>query len=297
MTTPSSRALPGLVLGATLIGFAAIVVRLVDVGPTACAFWRMALAILVLAALRAARADQAPSPRGRALAVLLVAGLAFATDLALWHRSIHLTTVANATLLSNLSPVFLALALHFGLGERQRQRFWIGLALALAGAGWLVADSLRIGIGTAVGDLLAATTAIFYAIYQYLVSRARRTVSTLDVMLWAAIAGAAWLLVITLASGEVLLPASLRGWALLASLALVVHIGGQGLIAWAQASLPVAFSSVALLVQPAAAAVFAAIILGEPFGARQALGAAVILAGIVICRLSPAAAPSEPAPR
>jgi drug/metabolite transporter (DMT)-like permease len=224
---------------------------------------------------------------------LLVAGLAFATDLALWHRSIHLTSVANATLLSNLSPVFLALSLHFGLGEKQRPRFWLGLALALAGAGWLVADSLRIGVETAFGDLLAATTAIFYAIYQYLVSRARRAVSTFDVMLWAAIAGAPWLLAITLASGETLMPAGARGWALLAALALVVHVCGQGLIAWAQAGLPVAFTSVALLVQPAAAALFAVIILSEPFGARQALGAAVILAGIVICRVSPPPAQAE----
>lgn len=285
-------AIPGLALGATLIGFAAIVVRLVDVGPTAVAFWRLALAVPALWALRAAtQPADAPRPSGRALALLVVAGLAFAADLALWHRSIHLTSVANATLLSNLSPVFLALTLHFGFGERHAPRFWIGLALALAGAAWLVTDSLRIGRETAIGDLLGAATAVFYAGYQLIVSRSRRLYSALDVMFWASLAGAALLLPLTLLSGERLLPATPHDWLLLAALGLVVHVGGQGLIAWSQAHLPASFASVTLLVQPVAAAVFAWLLLGEGFGARQAVGAAVILAGILICRFSlPAAA-------
>ena len=283
----ATRAIPGLVLGATLIGFAAIIVRLVDIGPTAAAFWRLAIAVPVLFLLRSAVQDPAAQkPRGRALVVLLIAGVAFAGDLALWHRSIHLTSVANATLLSNLSPVFLALTLHFGFGERHTPQFWIGLTLALAGAAWLVADSFRIGPETALGDLLAAATAVFYAGYQLLVSRSRRLYTALDVMLWSSIAGALVLLPLTLLTGEKLLPDSARDWLLLLALGVVVHVGGQGLIAWAQAHLPASFASVTLLVQPVAAALFAWALLDEGFGVRQAIGAVVILAGIVLCRLS-----------
>ena len=38
--------------------------------------------------------------------------------------------------------------------------------------------------------------------------------------------------------------------------------------------------------QPLSAAVFAWLLLAEPFGARQALGGAIVLAGIVTCRLA-----------
>lgn len=69
-------------------------------------------------------------------------------------------------------------------------------------------------------------------------------------------------------------------------MALDSHIGGQGLIAWALAHLPAAFSSVSLLVQPVAAAVFAWVLLAEPFGVQQAVGGAIVLAGIVLCRLA-----------
>ncbi|MFH0342225.1 MAG: EamA family transporter, partial [Chromatiales bacterium] len=43
------------------------------------------------------------------------------------------------------------------------------------------------------------------------------------------------------------------------------------------------FSSVTLLVQPVAAAVFAWGLLAEPFGVQQALGGAIVLAGIMTC--------------
>jgi drug/metabolite transporter (DMT)-like permease len=72
----------------------------------------------------------------------------------------------------------------------------------------------------------------------------------------------------------------------LVGLALVSQVAGQGLIAWGMAHLPASFSSVSLLLQPVAAAVFAWAILGEAFGALQALGGAVVLAGIVACRLT-----------
>jgi drug/metabolite transporter (DMT)-like permease len=103
------------------------------------------------------------------------------------------------------------------------------------------------------------------------------------------------LLPLTLAAGESLWPTLPAGWLALIALALVSHVGGQGLIAYALASLPTAFASVTLLVQPVAAAVFAWVILGEGFGAQQVLGGIVVMAGIVLCRLAtPAAAASTP---
>ncbi|MDH4459626.1 MAG: DMT family transporter [Nevskia sp.] len=281
---------PGLVLGAVLIGFAAIIVRLVEVGPTAAAFWRLAVAVPVLSLARAAQPKQDAPPDRAAIGLMLIAGVAFALDLALWHRAIHLTSVSNATLMSNLSPVFIALTLHFGFGDRHPPRFWLGLIVALAGAAWLVADSFTISHETAIGDLMAIGTAAFYAVYQLLVSRSRRRYSALDVMFWASLAGVLTLLPMSLAFGERIAPTGLRDVLLLVALGVVVHVGGQGLIAWAQAHVTASFASVTLLVQPVAAAVFAWALLNERFGVHQALGGALILAGIVTCRLAMLAA-------
>jgi drug/metabolite transporter (DMT)-like permease len=81
-----------------------------------------------------------------------------------------------------------------------------------------------------------------------------------------------------------MLPASALGWTFLAGLALVSHAGGQGLIAYALAHLPAAFSSVGLLFQPVMAALFAWWLLSESLVPLQVAGGLVVLAGIYLAR-------------
>jgi drug/metabolite transporter (DMT)-like permease len=92
------------------------------------------------------------------------------------------------------------------------------------------------------------------------------------------------LLPIALATGEPMLAQSASGWWILVGLALVSHAAGQGLIAYALAHLPAAFSSVSLLFQPVMAAVFAWLLLAEPLIAAQVAGAVVVLLGIYLAR-------------
>lgn len=260
--------------------------RLVDVGTTAAAFWRVTLALPLLWLLWFPRRAPRTAESVARLPWLILAGVFFAADLAVWHRSIHYTSVANSTLLANLSPIFVTAAAVWLFGERINARFVGGLVLALAGSAVLVADSFTVSPQTVLGDLLGVVAALFYSGYLLGVSRLRRHASAVEVMWWTTLACAAALLPLTLLLGEPLWPQSARGWWMLMGLALVSQIAGQGLIAWALAHLPASFSSVSLLVQPVAAAVFAWILLAEPFGALQALGGAIVLGGIVTCRLA-----------
>ena len=56
------------------------------------------------------------------------------------------------------------------------------------------------------------------------------------------------------------------------------------MIAWALAHLPASFVSVSLLVQPIVAGSVAWFLFDERIGAQQAIGAIVVLTGIVIAR-------------
>jgi len=287
------KALTALVAGAICIGFAPIFVRLTEVGYTATAFWRVTLALPLLCAVWLARRPRSAVPNDGRLRWLALAGAFFACDLAVWHQSIRFTSVANSTLLANLAPVFVTAGSVWLFGERITPRFVGGLVLALAGSATLVGDSFRISLGTVFGDALGIVTAVFYAGYLLGVSRLRQRASAVEVMWWSTLACAGVLLPLTLALGEPLWPRTARGWEVLAGLALVSQVAGQGLIAWAMAHLPAAFSSVSLLVQPVAATLLAWLLLGERFGPWQALGGAIVIAGIVTCRLAmarPAAA-------
>ncbi|MEK7245899.1 MAG: DMT family transporter, partial [Pseudomonadota bacterium] len=162
--------------------------------------------------------------------------------------------------------------------------FLLGLALAIAGAGTLMGESLALSPATFAGDLLGVLTAVFYAGYILTVGRLRARLSTRTVMFWTTLISAVLLLPAALASGEQMIPGSAAGWVTLLALALVSQALGQGLITYALAHLPAAFSSVSLLLQPVLAALLAWALFGEALGAVQGAGALAVLAGIVLAR-------------
>ena len=283
------QALPALLLGATCIALSPIFVRVSEAGPTATAFWRVALAVPALWALLAFF-GRAPRSGGALVSpsawpLLIAAGIAFAGDLGFWHASIQLTSVANSTLLANLASLFVTLSGWLFLRQRPSALFIVGLTAALFGVALLVRTSLRFSGDALLGDGLGIITAMFYAGYILAVKGLRdRQVSALRVMAVTSTITAIFLFPAALASGEAMLPATAAGWWTLFGLALVSHAAGQGLIAYALAHLPAAFSSVSLLFQPVMAAAFAWVLLSEPLVPLQMVGGAVVLLGIYLAR-------------
>jgi drug/metabolite transporter (DMT)-like permease len=269
--------------GAVGIAFAPLFVRWSEVGPSATAFYRLLFALPFLGLWMVWRpVVPGDASRSRPGWTLVLPGLFFAGDLALWHWSIRLTSVANATLFANVAPIFVTIGARILFRERITLPFLVGLGLALAGAVLVVGSSFRLTRRHVVGDLLGLATAVFYAGYLLSVKHARGHQSTVQVMLWTSLAACPVLWVLAAGSGERLVPLGTAGWATVIALALVSQIGGQGLIAYAFAHLPASLSSVSLLVQPVVAALLAALILAEPLQALQAAGGLVVLAGIAV---------------
>lgn len=286
---PATRHLPliALVAGGLAIGGSPIFVRLSEVGPSATAFWRLALSMIPLflyALLRQRSAIRLPQT-GRDFASLTLPGIFLAADLICWHLSITMTSVANATLLINLSPVFVALGAWALFSTPITRHFVIGLAVAIVGVTILKSESATgFGAGNWRGDLIAITGAVFYAGYMLALGKARNRFETLQVMLWNTGTAALFILPVALLTEPVLFPQDAHGWALVAGLATVSHVGGQASIIYALAYLPTAFSSLTLLLQPVVATVLGVFLLNEPIGLQGIVGGAGVLAGILIAR-------------
>ena len=276
-------AFAALLLGAAAIAFAPIFVRLSDTGPTASAFWRVALALVPLW-IWAGMSPRAERKRALPWKPLVIAGVCFAGDLGAWHVSIMYTTVANSTLEANFAPVFVTLGAWLLFRQRVSRLFLVALAVTLAGATLLIGPNFALGGRALLGDALGVLTAVFYAGYMLAIKSASVRTTTANLMAITTTVAAIALFPYGLATADVFMPQSASGWLVLAGLALIPHIAGQSLIAYGFAHLPASFSSVSLLLQPVLAAIYAWVLLGEAVGPVQMLGGLVVLAGIYLAR-------------
>lgn len=278
-----------LIAGAVAIGVAPIWVRLSELGPSATAFYRLLIALPVFWIwLGMDSSRETRVPEGRVSfgdrCHLFGAGILFALDMAFWHWSLHLTTVANSTLLANAAPIFVTLGAWIWLRERISRTFLIGLIVAIVGAIILSGASWSHSTTQLRGDLVALLAAVFYGGYMLYVKRLRRRFSPVEIMAWSGIASTVSLGLIAWVTGEAFSVTTERGWWVLIALALTGQVGGQTLIAFAFKHLPASFSAVGLLSQPAVAAVLGWLVLGEVMNGSQMAGGVIVLAGILVCR-------------
>jgi len=283
-TRPQSFAFLALVTGALAMGFSPIFVRLADVGPFASAFWRVALALPPLW-LWQKLADE-PLPHGGRdfLAALILSGLFFSGDLIFWHLSILHTSVANATLLATMAPVWVFIVSAAVFGHRLRRAELGGLGVCIIGGVFLIRDTLGIAPDRLIGDLEALATSLFFGLYIVAITRARRFAGPARITFYSTAVTAVCLLVAALIVEGDIMPRSAAGWAVLAGLALISQAAGQGLLAFALGRLPVAFSSLVVFLEAVAAALLAWVLFGEALGPWQWLGGFFVLFGIWLAR-------------
>lgn len=271
-----------LLAGSTLLAFGPLLVRLADVAPAASAFWRMALAAPLVVAFALWRRPAAGLPlRGLPWALGLLAGLFFALDLLAWHLGIVRTTLGNATLFANTTAFMLAAWGMAMLGERPDRRTGAALLLGLAGTLLLLAVSADISAANLLGDLLSLAAAAFYLLYLLVVMRMRARLGTPAVLALATVAGALFLLPAALALGGAFWP---QDWRPVVALALSSQLAGQGLIILASGRLPATVIGLGLLWQPVVSAAAGWAVFGEALLPVQALGAAMVLAGLALVR-------------
>lgn len=297
-STPSSAstlAFLALLGAGVAVGFSPIFARLSDLAPLASGFYRLAFAVPAIwlaVRLSGGRLESLFAMASGDRIRLVLAGVAFAADIAFWHLAIAQTTILEATLLSSTVPIMVAVASVLLFGERLKPLFVIGLVVALAGVATLAVQRTGAVVtppNRLLGGIFALLAASFFAVYLLLVANVRRHGSTGTIMFYTTLISALAMLPFAFAMSPAMLSGSLNGWLILLALAVISHAGGQGMMTFALAHLPTSFSSMMGLMQTAVAAVVAWIILSEPLTLMMLASGATILAGIWICRKATAA--------
>ncbi|VXC74499.1 DMT family transporter [Sphingomonas sp. 8AM] len=289
--TSTAPALVAVIVANAALAFGPLFVRVADTGPVAAAFWRMALAVPVLAAIALATRKSAAAPSRRVWLFVALAGLAFAADLGTWHLGILHTTMANATLLGN-SATFLFPLWGFLVARAWPTRMQgIALLLAAAGAALLMGRSYQLDPRHLAGDLLCIVAGVLYALYFILMSDVRRALAPWPALALSSLASLLPLLGYALILGEKIMP---QHWTPLLALALVCQLLGQGCMIYALGRLPPLVIGLALLIQPAVAATIGWAHFDEALAAPDFVGIAMIAAALVLVRDTRRAAKAPP---
>ena len=240
-------------LGALVIAFSAILVRLAEVSPSTAAVFRCFYALPLLALLAwHERSRYGPVAR-RDHVLALVAGVCLAADLTFWHHSIEAVGAGLATVLANVQVVLVGLMAWAWLGERPERRslmaipvVFVGVVLisGAVGAGAYGEDPL---LGVIYGTLTALSYALFLLILRQGNSDIRRPAgplfdATLSAGVFSAIGG--------MAVGDLDWVPDLEAQAWLVLLALSSQVLGWMLISVSLPRLPAVLTSILLMLQP-----------------------------------------------
>jgi drug/metabolite transporter (DMT)-like permease len=270
-------------LAVVFVSFGSIFVRLAAAPALAVAFYRVALASLLLLPLAgrdARRSWPALSPRARGL--LLASGLALALHFATWIASLSYTSIASSVLLVNTAPLFAVFLSRVFLAERVPGVVLAAIPIALAGAALIAWGDWSGSPGTLGGNLLALAGAVTLAAYQ-VIGRGLRAALPLNAYVlgvWAtAAAGLAGLAAV---GGVHLWGFGGPTWLAFLALAVVPTIGGHGLVNKSLRSLPAPTVGLFLLGEPVGASVLAFFLFGEAPAPVTLAGGSIVLFALAL---------------
>jgi drug/metabolite transporter (DMT)-like permease len=250
------------------------------------------LPLLIFTKRRSGPAAPSGLPRpstGRKLAYAAVTGCVLFGGTSLQQMGLVTTTAGNAGFITALYVVLVPVV-GFAFGKKSGTRIWIGAILALAG---LYVLSIGSGFTISRGDLLELVGAFFWTMHILIVGRFGSKMDGLELALGQYLVCSALSLVCALA----LEPVPFAGTMAAAIPILYGGIMSTGvgftLQIIAQRDAHPAHASIIMSLESLFAAIGGIILLGEPLTGRLVAGGCLMLGGMVVSQLEPAAKGTE----
>ena len=275
-----------LAVGISALSLSAMFVRWAEAPGPITGFYRLLISTILFTPLFIRQQKQLEPINKKYLIFPLFAGIFTAFDFAFWNSSLKYTTAANATLLGNTSPLWVALFAFFILREKLRSTFWFGLIIALAGAALVMGSDFLLHPTLGLGDLMASAAAIFYASYQLTTQRGRKYIDPFRYIWLIGVSATISMFIMNLSLGNSFTGYSTQTWIIFFVTAIVSQMIGYLAISYALGHLPASVVSPTLIGQPILTTILAIPMLGEIPNPIQWIGGAIALAGIYMVNQS-----------
>lgn len=268
-----------LAAGVIFISIFPILIKMDLTPPIVSAFYRMAIALAVLLpyVLLTGKLKKASV---QFTLLSLLCGVIFGMDVGVWNLAIHGSTATQATLLTNLSPVWVGIGAFFFLKDKPTRNFWIGALIAIFGMALLVGFQTILNLDLDLAFGFAILSGMLYAVYMILSKKILGEVDVWNFMTLALLGSTASLAILSLAMGEPFGGYPQLGWVSLAIQGLICQLAAWLLISYATKHMRATRVSVSLLGQAILAPIFASIFIDEAISLQMVIGGLILLFGI-----------------
>ena len=264
----------------------AIFIKYADAPGPVTGFYRMVIAATILTPFAVYRLNKRKTINRKNFFIPFAGGIFSGLDLGIWAIALGYTTAANATILGNTAPLWVALGAMVFFRERLMKRFWVGMILAMSGAALIIGMDFLLHPRLGLGDTIAIVTGMFYAGYYLTTELGRRTIDAVT-YIWVVFVSASFTLFIL----NLLLGHSLTGYdqktiVVFFATAIISQLIGYLMSSYSLGHLPASVVSVTMIGQPIVTAIIAIPLLGEMPVPSQILGGFIALAGIYLVNVS-----------
>lgn len=268
-----------LVIGVLAISIFPVLVKLNLAPGTISAFYRMAFsaALIIPYALITKRFKL---PKTKYLLMAALCGIIFGADIIVWNIAIIESTATQATLLSNLSPVWVGLGMFLFLASRPKVNFWIGTAIALFGMVVLIGFDFFISLSFDRAFLFAILSGMLYANYMLISKSALDEVDVISYMCIMLFSASIFTGIVSYIMNEPFTGFSNAGWLVLVVQAVVCQLLAWLVLSYATQNMRATRVSISLLGQAFGSAILAWIFLNEQITFQMIVGGIILLIGI-----------------
>ncbi|RED43916.1 drug/metabolite transporter (DMT)-like permease [Winogradskyella eximia] len=243
------------------------------------AFYRMAIAsAILLPYVLITKQFKVTSKKACWLAV--ICGVVFGLDVGVWNISIQQSTATQATLLTNLSPVWVGIGAFLFLKDKPKRNFWMGTIVAIIGMVLLVGFDLFINFDFNLAFIFGILSGMLYAVYMLTSKRILGEMEVMTFMIISLLSSALALGTLSYFLNEPFTGFSDAGWLVLVIQGLVCQLLAWLLISYATKHMRATRVSVSLLGQAVLASILAWWFLDEQVSIQMVIGGIVLLLGI-----------------
>ena len=245
------------------------------------AFYRMAFSFIILLPI-ALFSGKFKLPPTKYLLLAILCGILFGSDVAVWNISIQESSATQATLLTNLSPVWVGIASFLFLHPKPKTNFWIGTAVAIFGMAMFVGFHFIAALDFDRAFIFAVLSGIFYAAYMLISKKTLEEVNVFSFMFISLLTSSVYLGVICAYAQQPFAGFGTAGWINLLVQAVVCQLAAWFLISYATQNMRATRVSLSLLGQAILTSIIAYFLLDENMTIQMVFGGLVLLLGIRI---------------